>query len=315
MQRRQFLKAGTATAASIGATSSYAKSSEPLTLVVPFGPGGQSDVLLRSIGERAARYLGRPVIADNKAGAGGLVALNIIHGAKPDRNIITQMSVGAYRMPYMQDTPWNPVADFTYIIRLWGFPIGVAVPTASPFHSMADVVSFARKEPGAFTFGTAGIAVTGHLALEELAMMAGVKITHVPFRGGAEAVQATLGNHVLAISDSASWGPLVDSGQLRLIGTFTEQRTRWGAPTMKEQGYDLVFPSPAGLVGPRGMPLPVVKELHDAFKKALDEPEIRELLKRNDQLVAYQSSEEYAEYGRQAFIAERKILVRLGLSK
>jgi tripartite-type tricarboxylate transporter receptor subunit TctC len=140
-------------------------------------------------------------------------------------------------------------------------------------------------------------------------------LNHVPYKGNADQMQALLGGHIMAASDATGWDRFVDSGQMRLLVTFGEQRTkRWPAvPTAKELGYDVVGNSPYGLVGPKGMDAAVVKTLHDAFKKALDDPKHQELLDSLNQDLWYKSGEEYAAWAKATYASERALIERLGL--
>jgi tripartite-type tricarboxylate transporter receptor subunit TctC len=149
--------------------------------------------------------------------------------------------------------------------------------------------------------------------MEEVAMKTGVKLLHVPFKGLAEGMQALLGGHVMAQSDSTGWGRQVDAGQARLLVTFGEKRTKWDAPTAKEFGFDIVSYSPYGLVGPKGMEPQVVRALHDAFKKTLDDPEHLKTLAQLDQVYWYKSSEDYARWAAETLAAERATIERVGL--
>jgi tripartite-type tricarboxylate transporter receptor subunit TctC len=141
----------------------------------------------------------------------------------------------------------------------------------------------------------------------------GAPLLHVPFKGNADSTQALMGGHVMAQSDATGWGKFVDAGTFRLLVTFGEQRTRWGAPTAKELGYDVVSYSPYGLAGPKGMDPRVVKTLHDAFKKAMEEPEHKKVLEQLDQVYWYKSTEEYARWAAETFVSERNLVSRLGL--
>ena len=136
---------------------------------------------------------------------------------------------------------------------------------------------------------------------------------HVPFKGNADSTQALMGGHVMAQSDATGWGRHVDAGTLRLLVTFGEQRTKWNAPTAKEIGIDIVSYSPYGIVGPKGMDAQVVKRLHDAFKRALDDPEQLKVLQQLDQVYWYKSSEEYAQWAAETYKAERATIERVGL--
>jgi tripartite-type tricarboxylate transporter receptor subunit TctC len=149
--------------------------------------------------------------------------------------------------------------------------------------------------------------------MEEIAAKAGVQFLHVPFKGQADSAQALMGGHIMAQVDSTGWARQVDAGTFRLLATLGDRRTRWNAPTVKELGIDTVSNSPYGLVGPKGMPQPVVKRLHDAFKAASDDPENMKTLQQLDQLYWYKSSEDYAKWAAETFQAERATIERVGL--
>jgi tripartite-type tricarboxylate transporter receptor subunit TctC len=122
-----------------------------------------------------------------------------------------------------------------------------------------------------------------------------------------------MGGHVMAQSDATGWGKFVDAGSFRLLVTFGDQRTRWGAPTARELGIDVVSYSPYGIVGPKGMDPKVVKTLHDAFKKAIDDPENAKVLASLDQVYWYKSSDDYAKWAAETWVSERATIERLGL--
>ena len=138
----------------------------------------------------------------------------------------------------------------------------------------------------------------------------------MPFKGNADLMQALLGGHVMAQSDATGWDKFVDNGQMRLLVTFGEKRTkRWPTvPTAKELGYGVVSSSPYGLVGPKGMDPAVVKTLHDAFKKALDDPKNQEVMDQLNQDVWYRNSDDYAKWARETFVKEKPLIERLGLA-
>jgi len=290
--------------------------SHPITLICPWPPGGSTDTHLRRFAEIATRYLGQPVVIENKPGAGGTIGPgNIAQTARPDGYTLSQMHMGAFRLPHMQKLAWDPVSDFTYIIGLSGYTFGVVVKSDSPFNSFRDLLDYARAHPGKMSFGSTGTGTSPHLLMEEVAMKTGVEFLHVPFKGSGDSTQALLGGHVMAQSDSSGWGRFVDAGQFRLLVTFGSQRTkRWPAvPTANDLGLDMVYSSPYGIVGPRGMEARVVKILHDGFKKTLDDPEHQKVLDQLDQERWYQSSEDYAKYARETFQKERVLIERLGL--
>jgi tripartite-type tricarboxylate transporter receptor subunit TctC len=286
----------------------------PITLICPWPPGGSTDTHLRKFAEIASRHLGQPIVIENKPGAGGMLGpAGMASTAKPDGYTLSQLTVSAFRQPYMQRVDWDPIRDFTYVIGVSGYTFGVVVKADSPIKSFADFVAYARANPGKLSYGSTGTGTSPHLLMEELASKAGVQLLHVPFKGNADSTQALLGGHIMAQSDATGWGKYVDSGAFRLLVTFGEQRARWGAPTAKELGYDVVSYSPYGIVGPRGMDPKVVKILHDAFKKAMDDPEHQKVLQSLDQIYWYRSSEDYARWARETFVSERTTIERAGL--
>ncbi|HET9651059.1 MAG TPA: tripartite tricarboxylate transporter substrate binding protein [Usitatibacter sp.] len=286
----------------------------PITLICPWPAGGSTDTHLRKLAELAGKQLGQPIIVENKPGFGGMLGPSAMAAsAKPDGYTISQLTVAAFRLPVMQKADWDPIRDFSYIIGVSGYTFGVVVKSDSPFKSFDDLMGYARQHPGQLSYGSTGTGTSPHLLMEEVAHKAGVKLLHVPFKGNADSTQALMGGHVMAQSDATGWGKFVDAGTFRLLVTFGEERTRWGAPTAKELGYDVVSYSPYGIVGPRGMDPKIVKILHDAFKKAIDDPENRKVLAQLDQVYWYKSSEDYAKWAAESAVSERAVIERLGL--
>jgi tripartite-type tricarboxylate transporter receptor subunit TctC len=288
--------------------------SRSITLIVPWPAGGSTDTHMRKLAELASKHLGQPVIVENKPGAGGMLGpAGMARNAAPDGYTISQLTVSAFRQPHMQKVDWDALRDFSYIIGVSGYTFGMVVKADSPFKTFDDLVAYARANPGKLSYGSTGTGTSPHLLVEEVAAKAGVQFLHVPFKGNADSTQALMGGHVMAQSDATGWGKFVDQGAFRLLVTFGEQRTRWGAPTAKELGYDVVSYSPYGIVGPRGMDPKIVKILHDAFKKAIDDPENHKVLQQLDQVYWYKSSEDYASWAAQTNVSERALIERLGL--
>jgi tripartite-type tricarboxylate transporter receptor subunit TctC len=216
----------------------------------------------------------------------------------------------------MQKTAWDPIKDFSFIMGVSGYTFGFTVRSDSPFKTFKDYVEAARKEPGKIDYGSTGIGTSPHLLMEELSDNAKVKLNHVPFKGNADLQQALLGGHVMAQSDASGWDKFVDGGQMRLLVTFGEKRTkRWPqVPTAKELGYNVVSSSPYGLVGPKGMDPAIVKTLHDAFKKAMDDPEHQKVLDQLNQDMWYRSGDEYRAWAIETFAKDKALIERLGLA-
>ena len=290
--------------------------SRPITLVCPWPPGGSTDTHLRRFAEIATRTLGQTVVIENKPGAGGTVGPGTVAlTGKPDGYTLTQMHMGTLRIPQMQKLAWDPVRDFTYIIGLSGYTFGVVVKSDSPFKSFQDLLDWAKANPGKMSYGSTGTGTSPHLLMEEVSAKSGVQFLHVPYKGNADSTQGLLGGHIMAQSDSSGWGRFVDAGQFRLLVTFGNHRTkRWpSVPTANDLGLDMVYNSPYGIAGPKGLEPKVVKTLHDGFKKALEDPEDLKVLDQLDQELWYRSSEDYAKYARETFQKERALIERLGL--
>ncbi len=318
LSRRALLAAGCAAALLAPlAAQAQAFPTKAITLIVPWPAGGSTDRHLRVLAEIAGKHLGQNVIIENKPGAGGTLGPGqMALTAKPDGYTIAQLPMGMLRVPHMQKTLWNPLTDFTYIIGVSGYTFGFTVRSDSPYKTFKDYIEAARKKPGAIDFGSTGIGTSPHLLMEELSDNAKVQLNHVPFKGNADLQQALLGGHVMAQSDATGWDKFVDGGQMRLLVTFGEQRTkRWpNVPTAKELGYGVVSQSPYGLVGPKGMDPAVVKTLHDAFKKAMDDPKHLEVLEQLNQAAWYRSGDEYAKWAATQFVKEKALIEKLGLS-
>ena len=291
--------------------------SKPITLIVPWPAGGSTDRHHRALAEIAGKILGQTIVIENKPGAGGTLGPSSMAAtAKPDGYTIAQYPMGMLRVPHMQKVAWNPINDFTFIIGLSGYTFGFTVRADSPFKTFNDYIEAARRQPGKIDYGSTGIGTSPHLLMEEVAMNAKVELNHVPFKGNADLMQALLGGHVMAQSDASGWDKFVDNGQMRLLVTFGDKRTRrWpNVPTARDLGYNVVSTSPYGLVGPKGMDPAVVKTLHDAFKKALDDPKHAEVMAQLNQEVWYRSGDDYAKWARETYAKDKPLIERLGLA-
>jgi tripartite-type tricarboxylate transporter receptor subunit TctC len=291
---------------------------KPVTLVVPWPAGGSTDIVMRAIADVASKSLGQPIVVDNKAGGSGTVGpATMAATAKPDGYTISQVPTTIFRMPMMQQAFWDPIKDFSYIIHLSGYTYGVTINAESQLKSWKDVVDFAKQNPGKVTYATPGAGTTLHIGMEQIAQLEGIKLTQVPFKGGAETNAAVLGNHTVLQADSTGWRPLVDAGKLRLLMVWTSQRSPNfpGVPTLRELGYPLAVESPFGIAGPKGMDPKIIAKLHDAFKKAIDDPGVIATLAKYDMVPNYKNTEDYNKFVHEQIESERKVIESLGLAK
>ena len=317
--RRALLAAGASIAvlAPLGAAQAQSFPSKPITLIVPWPAGGSTDRHHRVLAELASKHLGQNIIVENKPGAGGTLGPSgMALTAKPDGYTIAQFPMGMLRLPHMQKVSWDPIKDFTFIMGVSGYTFGFVVKSDSPYKTFKDFIEAARKDPEKLDYGSTGNGTSPHLLIEELAINANVKLTHIPFKGNADLMQALLGGHVMSASDASGWDKFVDAGQMRLLATFGAQRTkRWPEiPTAKDLGYNVVSESPYGLVGPKGMDPAVVKAIHDAFKKAMDEPKHHEVLAQLNQAAWYRTGEQYKQWAIETYAKDKKLIERLGLA-
>jgi tripartite-type tricarboxylate transporter receptor subunit TctC len=268
--------------------------SRPVTMIVPFPPGGVADITARPLAEAMGRLLRQPVVVENKAGAGGGIGMQYVSNAKADGytvllalssiSIIPEADKVLGREPMFQLAQLVPIARFT------ADPTVLAVRADSPFASVKDLIEAARKDPGALPYGSSGNYGTMHVPMEMLAASAGVKMLHVPFTGAGPAVVALLGGQVQALSTGPStvMGH-VKGGKVRVLASWGEARhpALPDVPTLKELGYDAQFSQWTGLFVPAGTPEGVVAKLREAARAAVADATFQSALARVDTPIQY----------------------------
>ena len=292
---------------------------KPISLIISWPPGGTSDLSGRALASSTKKFLGQPLIVENKPGGGGTVGLFLMNTKPADGYTLGLMTSTAVTISYhMGKVNFDPVGDVTHILRFVGTVNGIVVRADAQWKNIQDFINYSRQNPTQVSIGTPGIGSGSHLSMEELAILAGgLQWTHIPYKGGGEMYSALLGGHVDAVIDAAGWAPLVDAGKLRLIVTFGSNRASSypQVPTLKEIGYDLVASSAVEIVGPKGIPKPIVKKLQDAFKNGMDEPEFQAVLKKLHAYPFYLSSEEVEVADQKESEQIQKIVQKLGLHK
>lgn len=290
---------------------------QPVKLMIAFPAGGPTDITMRVLAENASKLLGQQVIIENKPGAGGTLPAQQLQQSRPDGYTLAQIPLGVFRLPYTTRITWDPVKDITYILGITGYAFGVVVPADSPIKSWADFVAYAKGNPGKLTYGSTGALTSPHLTMEDIAQQAGLQLTHVPFKGSADLMQAILGGHIMAAADSTGFAPHVAAGKLRVLNTWGDQRLAKfpDVPTLKELGLPIVQASPYGIGGPKGMEPALVQRIHDAFKSAMEMPNHVEALAKYDQQLLYMSPAQYTRFAEETFRKEKALVDKLGLAK
>ena len=256
--------------------------SRPITLIVPFPPGGSSDIVMRLVASKVAESIKQPIIIENRSGAAGNVAAMAIKNAAPDGYLLMMGHTGTHAMnsALYKDLKFDPVKDFQPITALISFNNILVVPAASPAKSVAELVALAKTRPEGLSYGSQGVGTGGHLLGELFAKHAGIKLVHVPYRGIAPAVTDTVAGRMdLLFASYVSIGPHAETGALRMLAiASTERHPRIpDVPTMPEAGFpDVQMQQWFGLFGPAGLPAPIVTKLNAEFVKALRSDEVKD---------------------------------------
>jgi tripartite-type tricarboxylate transporter receptor subunit TctC len=254
--------------------------SRPITIVVPFPPGGSSDTVTRLVAQKLAENLKIGVVIDNRGGGGGVPAALAIKQAAPDGYTLFLSNNGLFAiMPAL--TPaigFDPVKDFQSITPLFSFPSVLVVPAGSPAKSVKDLVALAKSKPGGLNFGSQGVGSGGHILGEMLRLNSGAPFTHVPYRGAGPAVtDLAAGNIDLLFSSYVSAIGQVQGGKLRVLGWTATKRSPAlpDVPTMAEAGLPgTELEIWQGIVAPLGTPAPIVRKLNEEFIKAAKSPDV-----------------------------------------
>jgi len=283
MQRRHFLQSAGASLLLPGFAWAQDKyPSKPVTLVCPYAPGGNADQRSRQIGRYLATVLGQPVLVDNKAGAGGNIGTDMVAKAKPDGYVIGMGNFAPLAVnPSMFDKmPFDPAKDLTPICLIEKGPLILMVRPDSPFKSVKDIIAAAKANPGKLTFASGGLGGSHHLSGELFKQISGIFVTHIPYKGGAPATVDLMGGQVdMMFEQMYSAAPSIRAGKLRALAITSKTRSPLfpDVPTMAESGVPAFeVQNWQGLVGPAGLPAPIVQVLNEACNKALADQAIRQ---------------------------------------
>ena len=274
--------------------------SRPITIIVPFPPGGSSDTVTRLVAQKLGANLKTNVVIDNRGGGGGVPAALAMKQIAPDGYTVFLANNGLFAiMPALTDVRFDPVKDFQPITPLCTFPSVLVVPDGSPARSAKDLVELAKSKPGGLNFASQGVGSGGHVLGEMLRLISGAPFTHVPYRGAGPAVtDLAAGNVDLLFSSYVSAIGQVQAGKLRVLGWTAPKRspTLPDVPTMAEAGYpgvELVVWH--GIVAPLGTPPALVKKLNEEFVKAALSPDVVQKAAAQGVEMSNSSPEEFAK--------------------
>lgn len=286
-----------ALAAATGAVAAYPE--KPIKLIVPFPPGGGTDILARVVGQKIGDYMKTSVVIENRAGAGGNIGVGVAAHSPADGYtlVLGQTSNLAISPSLYKKLDYDPVKDLTPVALVGEGPVAIVVPAASKYKTLADLVNAAKANPGAVTMATPGNGTVAHLSGVQLMKASGVKFEHVPYKGAAAAVPDLLGGRVdFYMSSVPTVQALIANGQVRALAVTSQKRSPVlpNVPTVGEtyKGFDAV--TWFGILAPAGTPKAVVTQLNAEINKALKDPGVRKTIETDGGEVLGGTPEQFA---------------------
>jgi tripartite-type tricarboxylate transporter receptor subunit TctC len=291
--------------------------SKPVRVIVPFAPGGGTDFIARFVAQRLSASLGQQFVVENRPGAGGSIGAEQGVRAAPDGYTLTVISNSYTVNPSLYKMRFDPVGDITALVQVSQGPYIVTVHPSVPAQSMAELIALAKARPEALNFASSGTGSINHLATELLALMAGFKLNHVPYKGTGPALTDTIGGQTNAtLGSTASTLPHIKSGRLRALAVTTSRRlaAEPNLPTVAEAGvpgYETVLWH--GFIGPKGIPAPIVQRLNAEVNKLLQLKETAESLQNDGVSPAGGSAEEFLAVIKKEIGVWRKVVADAGV--
>jgi tripartite-type tricarboxylate transporter receptor subunit TctC len=317
MFKRFLLSAAAAFGASLAlstAALAQAYPSKPIRIIVPYSPGGTTDLLARLVGHKLSERLGQPVVVDNKPGANGMIGADVIAKAAPDGYTIGIASPGTHaaNASLYKDIAYDTVKDFTPITLAVSAPMLLVVNPSLNVSSVKELIAAAKAKPGAISYASGGSGSSQHLAMEQLKLMAGIDMTHVPYKGSAASYPDLLGGSVMAEMDVLPTAlPPVKAGRLKVLATGSAKRLALlpDVPTISEAGVPGYESSSwYGFVAPAKMPKPILDKLYAEIVRALKEPDVVEKLTSAGVIVVAGTPDEFAAHIRSEMDKSAKII-------
>lgn len=315
--RRLLLTAAAIAVAGPALAQSYPN--KPVTVVVPFAPGGTTDIIMRHVATRVQEALGQPMIVENKGGAGGAIGANFTKNAAPDGYSLGVGTVSTTATVPAIDPKagYNPTTDFTPIINMALTPNVIAVHPSFPAKDYKGFIEELKKNPDKYAYASSGSGGIGHLQTELFKIAAGVQMTHIPYKGAGPALNDVVAGQVPIMFDNLpSAIPHIKSGKLIAIVVAAPERLKAfpDVPTFKELGMEQVNrPAYYGVLGPKGLPKEVVDKVHAAVKKTLELPDVRQKIEDTGSQVLANTPAEFAKQIDEEFATYKKVVTEKGL--
>lgn len=290
---------------------------KPLRMIVPFSPGGGTDLIGRLTAQRLSEVLGQPVVVENRTGASGVVGVEFGVKSPPDGYTLTVLVSNFSSYPSLYKLKFDPINDVQPVIQLSQGPLLVAVHPSLPVRDTRALIELARRQPGALNYGSTGVGALSHLSVEHFGIMAGVKLTHIPYKGTSQAlIDAVSGNTPVIFGSILPTLPFVRNGKLRALAVTTSQRVPAvpEIPTVAESGlpgYEVVNWN--GIVVPRGTPRPIVDRFNAEFGKMLRSKDLVDRLQGDGSSPAGGTPEEFGERLSREIALWSKVIARAGV--
>ena len=306
-----------AVASLCGAAHAQGYPSKPVTIVVPFAPGGAADTMARQLAEPLGKRLGQPVIVENKPGAGTMIASEHVAKAAPDGHtvLLAASSLGIAPSLYSK-VNYDPVKDFTPISLVASVIHVLEVHPSVPVKSVAELIAWLKANPTKANYGSVGAGTSTHLESELFNTMAGVKMTHVPYKGSAPALMDLVAGNLQVMFDAwASSGPFVKDGKTRLLAVTTAQRSKIlpDVPTVAESGLPGYEAMPwLGFVAPAGTPAAAVNRFHAELTEVLKEHEVQDKFRSLGLDIIGNQPQEFAEFIKKDITKWAKVIQETG---
>ena len=291
----------------------------PIRMIVPYAPGGATDVLARPIGQKLSEQIGQPVIVENRPGANATIGADAVAKSSPDGHTFFLGSIVHYMVPFFtKNVPYDPVRDFTPIAQVSVVPNVLAVNPSLPIHSVRDLIDHIKKTGSKMHYGTTGTGSTHHLGGIFLAQTAAIPLEHVPYKGGNPAIQDVLSGSIpLVILTATTIMPQVKNGKLRALGLIENRRFASvpGVPPIGETVPGYAVPDTwFGFMGPANMPRPVVDRLNAEIRRTLQDAEVRQRVENiGMEVTGTASAEQMAENVKSEVETIRRIVNAAGI--